>query len=81
MWGDGAAESAVGLEVGYLAWKNLWLSLGYNIKGFNAAELAAEAYTQRGLYLRMRLKFDENLFEAGGREGSSGRPTMQKTEQ
>ncbi|MBT9476121.1 SdrD B-like domain-containing protein [Polaromonas sp.] len=67
MWGDGAAESAVGIEVGYLAWKNLWLSLGYNIKGFNAAELAGEAYTQRGLYLRMRFKFDENLFEAGTR--------------
>jgi len=64
LWGDGAAENAVGVEVGYLAWKNLWLSLGYNIKGFNAAELAGEAYTQRGLYLRMRFKFDENLFDS-----------------
>lgn len=63
LWGDGAAETAVGIEVGYLAWKNLWLSLGYNIKGFNAAELSGDAYTQRGLYLRMRFKFDENLFD------------------
>jgi len=62
-WGDGAAENAVGVEVGYLAWKNLWLSLGYNFKGFSVADLAGEAYTQRGVYLRMRFKFDENLFE------------------
>lgn len=63
LWGDGAAETAVGIELGYLAWKNLWLSLGYNIKGFSAAELSGDAYTQRGLYLRMRFKFDEKLFE------------------
>ncbi|NMM08154.1 hypothetical protein [Polaromonas sp.] len=62
-WGNGAAETAVGLEVGYLAWKNMWFSVGYNIKGFKAAELAGEAYTQRGLYLRMRYKFDETLLE------------------
>jgi uncharacterized repeat protein (TIGR01451 family) len=63
LWGDGAAENAMGVEVGYLAAKNLWLSLGYNIKGFKAADLAGEANTQRGLYLRMRYKFDENLFQ------------------
>ncbi|MEO8388099.1 SdrD B-like domain-containing protein [Polaromonas sp.] len=63
MWGDGAAETAVGVEVGYLAWKNMWVSLGYNIKGFKAADLAGEAYTQRGVYLRVRFKFDENVFE------------------
>jgi uncharacterized repeat protein (TIGR01451 family) len=61
MWGNNQAEHAVGVEVGYLAVKNLWLSLGYNIKGFNAPELAGEAYTRRGLYVRMRFKFDETL--------------------
>lgn len=61
MWGNNQAEHALGVEVGYLAVKNLWLSLGYNIKGFNAPELAGEAYTKRGLYVRMRFKFDENL--------------------
>ena len=64
MWGNGAAENAVGIEAGYLVWKNLWLSLGYNAKGFKAAELAGDAYTQRGIYLRLRFKFDENLFQS-----------------
>lgn len=64
MWGNGAAETAVGVEAGYLVWKNLWLSVGYNVKGFGAADMAGEAYTQRGAYLRLRFKFDENLFES-----------------
>ena len=61
LWGNSAAETAVGIEAGYLVWKNLWLSLGYNAKGFKAAELAGEANTQRGVYLRLRFKFDEGL--------------------
>jgi uncharacterized repeat protein (TIGR01451 family) len=63
-WGNDAAETAVGLEVGYLAWKNMWFSVGYNVKGFKAADLAGEAYTQRGLYLRMRFKFDETILDS-----------------
>ena len=62
MWGDGAAETAAGVEVGYLAWKNMWVSVGYNFKGFKASDMTGEAYTQRGLYLRVRFKFDENVF-------------------
>ena len=72
MWGNGAAETAMGVEAGYLVWKNLWLSLGYNAKGFRAAELAGDAYTQRGAYLRLRFKFDENLF--GSDIATSGMP-------
>lgn len=64
MWGNGAAETAVGIEAGYLVWKNLWLSMGYNVRGFSAAELAGDSYTQRGAYLRLRFKFDETLFES-----------------
>ncbi|MFI5447719.1 SdrD B-like domain-containing protein [Polaromonas sp. UC242_47] len=75
MWGGGAAETAVGLEVGYLAFKNMWLSLGYNIKGFRAPDLAGEAYTQRGLYVRLRFKFDENLL---GSSASATGPAISK---
>jgi len=61
-WGAGAAQYAVGVELGYLVWKNLWLSLGCNVKGFDAPDLAGEAYTQRGVYLHLNFKFDESLF-------------------
>jgi hypothetical protein len=71
MWGNGAAETAVGMEVGYLAWKNMWVSVGYNVKGFKASDMVGEAYTQRGLYLRMRFKFDENVFNPAAADASS----------
>jgi uncharacterized repeat protein (TIGR01451 family) len=55
-------QQAIGGELGYLVMKNLWLSVGYNIVGFTDRDLASEDYTQRAFYLRMRFKFDENLF-------------------
>ena len=62
--GTGASvQQAIGAELGYLVMKNLWLSTGYNIKGFTDRDLSGEDYTQRGFYLRMRFKFDEHLFK------------------
>lgn len=62
-WGNGVRDQALGVELGYLLWKNLWLSVGYNFKGFSARDLAGDANTQRGAYLRLRFKFDEALFD------------------
>jgi hypothetical protein len=62
MWGNGSVDAALGVQVGYLAWKNLWLSAGYNFKGFSARDMAGEAHTARGAYLKLRFKFDETLF-------------------
>ena len=76
MWGNGVAETAVGVEVGYLAWRNMWLSAGYNVKGFQAAALAGDAYTQRGIYLRMRFKFDEAVFESSTAGGTQTRSAI-----
>ena len=59
----GGRSQAAGGEVGYLVMKNIWLSLGYNVTGFRDVDLASEDYTQRAFYLRLRVKFDENLFK------------------
>ncbi len=56
-------QYAIGGELGYLAMKNLWVSAGYNIFGFKDDELASEDYTNQGLFLRLRYKFDENLLK------------------
>ncbi len=53
---------AFGLEAGYQLQRNLWVSVGYNVSGFSDRDLTASEYTSRGLYLRMRFKFDETLF-------------------
>lgn len=54
-------QGGVGAEVGFLMVNNLWLSAGYNVMGFRDDDLAADEYTRRGAYLRMRFKFDESL--------------------
>ncbi len=46
MWGDGARQYAVGVELGYLVWKNLRLSLGYNVKGLHAARRVSASELQ-----------------------------------
>ena len=66
MFSQGAAgcKNAFGVEVGYMLTANLWLSAGYNIFGFKGEELSGSDYTNQGAFLRMRFKFDEDLFAA-----------------
>lgn len=61
--GFGTCSHALGAELGYLVQRNLWVSGGYNLVGFNAPDLAGGAYTQRGAYLRLRFKFGADAFE------------------
>jgi predicted porin len=64
MWspqGDSRQDS-FGVEAGYLIKSNLWLSFGVNLRGFRDDELTGAAYTRKGVYLRLRFKFDETLF-------------------
>ena len=56
LWGTARRKRALGMELGYLAWKNLWLAAGYNVKGFAAGDLAGDAHAQQGAYLRLRLQ-------------------------
>ncbi|HEY4066271.1 MAG TPA: hypothetical protein VGM74_05190 [Burkholderiaceae bacterium] len=56
-----ARQYAKGLEVGYLLRENLWLSVGYNATGFSDVDLSSD-YTARGVYLRLRFKFDKDVF-------------------
>jgi hypothetical protein len=66
---NGARQSAAGVEVGYLLRQNLWLSAGVNFTGFAGdVDLAGYEYTRSGAFIRLRFKFDENLFKGGDRE-------------
>ncbi len=53
---------AQGVEIGYALQQNLWLSVGANWAGFSDKELTGADYTNRGVYVRLRFKFDEDLF-------------------
>ena len=56
-----AHQLGLGAEVGTLLSENLWLNLGWNVFGFTDRALTAQDNTQRGVHLRLRYKFDENL--------------------
>jgi hypothetical protein len=64
-----ARQSAFGVEAGYLLRQNLWLSAGVNLTGFSGdADLAGYEYTRSGFFVRLRFKFDENLFKGRDQE-------------
>jgi hypothetical protein len=55
-------QGAIGFEIGYIVQANLRLGVGYNFSGFNDRDMSGSDYTAQGVFLRMRFKFDENLF-------------------
>jgi hypothetical protein len=56
-------QYGLGAEAGYLLSGNLWISAGYNFFGYRDNDLAGTDYTNRGAFLRLRFKFDEDLFK------------------
>jgi len=58
--GEGGRRSAVGGEVGFQLQRNLWLSAGYNATGFTDRDLVSSNFTTRGMFMRLRIKFDES---------------------
>jgi hypothetical protein len=61
-------RKALGAEVGLLVRENTWLSLGYNVTGFSDRDfndVLSTDSTTRGFFIRLRLKFDEDLFGRG----------------
>jgi len=57
-------QYALGLEVGHVLMANVWVSVGYNVTGYKDRDLSPENYENQGFYLRLRMKFDEEIFEA-----------------
>ena len=57
--GAAQRQTGVGAELGYLVQENLWLSAGYNLSGFYDRDLSAQSETRKGLFVRLRFKFDE----------------------
>jgi len=53
---------AEGAEIGYQVQTNLWLAAGINWSGFDDRDLSGSDYTRKGVYIRLRWKFDEDLF-------------------
>jgi large repetitive protein len=66
--GSGWGEYGLGTEIGYALMKNVWLSSGYNVFGYRDQDLTGDDVTRRGAFLRLRFKFDENIFKPKGEQ-------------
>jgi uncharacterized repeat protein (TIGR01451 family) len=60
---DALAWSA-GPSVGLSPFENGWLTLGWNVRGFEDRDFSEARYTRSGPYLTMRLKFDQQSLQA-----------------
>jgi hypothetical protein len=47
--------------------ENLWASAGYNLFGYRDDDLTSGEYTNKGAFVRLRYKFDEDLFGPAAR--------------
>ncbi len=66
-WSSGEVSKtsawAFGPSIGFTPKKNVWVSVGYNIEGFEDEDFQAAEYTRSGPYIKLRAKFDQDSFE------------------
>ncbi|XOV82293.1 MAG: hypothetical protein ACFHXK_15695 [bacterium] len=57
----GTARYSYGAALGHSIRPDMWLSVGYNVEGFEDDDFIAADYTAKGPYLKLRMKFDQDL--------------------
>jgi hypothetical protein len=67
-WQAGTRDYQLGASLGFKLADNAWLSVGYNQRGFVDADFAGAEYRARGLYLNLRVKFDQDTFHLNDRD-------------
>ena len=66
-WQAGMRDYQLGASIGFKLADNAWLSVGYNQRGFVDADFSGAEYRARGLYLNLRVTFDEDSFNLNDR--------------
>lgn len=60
--GKSSRKYGLGIEAGYTVARNLRAVVGYNFFGFKDRDLVESNSSQKGVFLRLSFKFDEQLF-------------------
>ncbi|PLX84379.1 MAG: hypothetical protein C0614_05130, partial [Desulfuromonas sp.] len=58
-WNNNQFDYSAGISVGYAAMTNTWVSIGYNLFGFEDEDFSSAHYTAQGPFIRFRVKFDQ----------------------
>jgi hypothetical protein len=61
-WESDVMEHSLGLDLGVTFARNIWVSLGYNFAGFRDDDFSATRYTDKGPFLKIRIKADQDTF-------------------
>jgi hypothetical protein len=64
-WQSRQLNYSLGPSVGCNVMQNMWLSFGYNLRGFRDRDFSAANYTSQGPFLQFRVKFDQNSVKEG----------------
>jgi uncharacterized repeat protein (TIGR01451 family) len=62
-WESDVIDYSVGFDVGMTIAKNVWVSVGYNFAGFRDSDFSASRHTAQGVYLKVRIKADQDTFK------------------
>lgn len=62
-WGPAVMDYSYGISVGVTPMRNAWVSLGYNFEGVNDGDFSGAEYSAKGVYLKMRLKVDQDSLQ------------------
>lgn len=57
------SDYAFGPSIGFTPAKNVWASVGYNFVGFTDNDFQAAEYSRDGVYIKLRVKFDQHTAE------------------
>ncbi len=59
-WRADQRDESYGVFVGWSPMDNVWISLGWNFKGYRDADFSGAQYRDEGLNLAFRIKFDQD---------------------
>ncbi|MGE0581423.1 MAG: hypothetical protein AB7P31_04725 [Steroidobacteraceae bacterium] len=62
-WESGARDYSFGVDLGVTVARNVWISIGYNVQGFEDEDYAASRYTASGPFIKLRVKADQDSFK------------------
>jgi uncharacterized repeat protein (TIGR01451 family) len=72
-WSRNTFAWAFGPSIGFTPFTNAWVSVGYNIRGFNDRDFESSHYTAEGAYLVFRMKFDQHTLGLDRGSAAAGR--------
>jgi hypothetical protein len=67
----GVRSYGLGASVGYKVVDNMWVSMGYNVRGMDDRDFSNATYRAKGAYITLRMKVDQDSFHLNKRDGLS----------